>query len=176
MKKIGLIFKETAEKVIQDNLKDASAFFVLRYSNLSSPDLTSLRQSLRDSQARLFVVKNSVARRAFKKAGLESMVELVNGPCGVVVASEEPASVSKVLYNFHKEHEGLQLEGGFLEDKLLNKNDIEAMAKLPSRDVLRQQVVGILYSMLSGLVYTLKGNLNKLVYTLEDLKNKKSAK
>jgi large subunit ribosomal protein L10 len=176
MKKIGLIFKETAEKAIQDNLKGANSFFILTYSNLSSPDLTSLRQSLKDSQARFFVVKNSVARRAFKTAGLESMVKLIEGPCGLVVVREEPASVSKVLYNFHKQHEGLKLEGAFLEDRLLDKEEIEAMAKLPSQEVLRHQVVGVLYSLLSGLVYTLKGNLNKLVYTLQDLQNKKTTK
>jgi large subunit ribosomal protein L10 len=176
MKKIGLIFKETAEKEIKDNLKSANAFFILRYSGLSSPDLTNLRQSLKDSHATLFVVKNSVARRAFKSAGLENMARLIEGPCGLVIVREEPANVSKVLYNFHKEHEGLELEGGFLEDRLLEKKDIEVLAKLPSRQVLRQQVVGILYSLLSGLVYTLKGNLNKLIYSLQDLKNKKTAK
>ena len=176
MKKIGLVFKETAEKVIQDNLKEASSFFILTYSNLSSPDLTSLRQSLKDSQARLFVVKNSVARRALKTAGLENMVKLIEGPCGLVVAREEPAGVSKVLYNFHKQHEGLKLEGAFVEERLLDKKDIETMAKLPSRDVLRHQAVGVLYSILSGLVYTLKGNLNKLVYTLQDLQKKKTDK
>jgi large subunit ribosomal protein L10 len=174
MKKISLIFKETAEKVMRDNLKSANAFFILTYSNLSSPDLTSLRQSLRDSHASFFVVKNSVARRALKSAGLESMVKFIEGPCGLVTVLEEPASVSKVLYNFHKEHEGLKLEGGFLGDRLLDKKDIEALAKLPSREALRHQAVGILYSLLSGLVYTLKGNLNKLVYCLEDLKNKKT--
>jgi len=56
----------------------------------------------------------------------------------------------------------------------LDKADIEALAKLPSREVLLQQAFGILYSLLSGLVYTLKGNINKLVYTLEDLKKKKT--
>jgi large subunit ribosomal protein L10 len=175
MNKLGLIFKETAQETMQDNLKKAEAFFILTYSNLSSPDMTSLRQSLRDSRATLFVVKNSVARRAFKSAGLENMVNLIEGPCGLVTVSEEPVSVSKVLYNFHKEHEGLKLEGGFLKDKLLSKEDIVALAKLPSQGALRQQLAGILYSLLFGLVYTLKGNLNKLVYSLEDLKKKKSA-
>ena len=175
MKKLGLVFKETAQKAVQDNLKKAEAFFILTYSNLSGPDMTTLRQSLRDTQATLFVMKNSVARRAFKSAGLENMAKLIEGPCGLVCVREEPVSVSKVLYNFHKAHEGLKLEAGFLQDKLLNKEDIVVLAKLPSQGVLRQQLAGILYSMLSGLVYTLKGNLNKLVYSLEDLKNKKTA-
>lgn len=174
MKKLGLVFKETAQEAMQDNLKKAEAFFVLTYSNLSSLDMTTLRQSLRDARATLFVVKNSVARRAFKSAGLQDLAKLIEGPCGVVCVREEPVSVSKVLYNFHKAHEGLKLEGALLGEKLLNKEDIVVLAKLPSQDVLRQQLVGILYSMLSGLIYTLKGNLNKLVYSLEDLKNKKT--
>ncbi len=176
MKKIGLIFKETAEKQIKDNLKSANAFFILKYSGLSSPLLTNLRQSLKDSRATLFVVKNSVARRALKSTGLENMIKLIDGPCGLVIAEEEPVNVSKVLYSFHKEHGELKLEGGFLQDRLLDTKDIEALAKLPTRDVLRQQAVGVLYSLLSGLVYTLKGNLNKLVYCMEEIKDKKTAK
>ena len=73
MKKLGLIFKEVSENRIKDTLKKSGALFVVKYSGVASPDLSTLRQSLKSSDARLFVVKNSVARRALKSSGLESI-------------------------------------------------------------------------------------------------------
>jgi len=173
MKKIGLVVKEVSEKQIKTTLKDSGNFFIIRYSGLSSPDITSLRQSLKVSRANLFVVKNSVARRALKDSGLESMVKAVEGPCGMIFAKDMPVEASKILYTFSKGHENLKLEGGFLEDRILEKKDIESMAKLPSKDVLRAQVVMALNSPISKLVIVLNQNLKKIVVCLDQIKQKK---
>ena len=174
MKKLGLLFKETSENRIKSNLKESNAFFIIKYSGLSSPALCSLRQTLKGSSASLFVVKNSVARRALKDSGLESLIKSVEGPCGLVFVKEEPVSVSKTLCTFIKEHEALKLEGGFLQDRILEKKDIENMSKLPSKEVLRAQVVCALNSPISGLVITLNQVLAKFVICLDQIKQKKS--
>jgi len=173
VKKLGLIVKEVSGKIIKDNLKDSDSVLVVNYSKLSSPDLSALRQSLRDSQANLFVVKNSVARLALSASGLEALIKNINGQCGLVFVKEEPVNASRVLFDFSKAHEQLQVEGGTLKNRLLNKKDIEALAKLPSKEVLRAQVVMALKSPINGIVFVLKGNLRKLVYCLEQIKNKK---
>jgi len=173
MKKLGLIFKETSEKQVKTSLKEANSVFVIRYSGLSSPDMTELRKSLKKTNADMLVVKNSVARRAFKDSGLEPLIALVEGPCGIVFANEEPVAVSRTLYNFAKAHENLKLEGGAFEDKILAKNDIESLAKLPAKEMLRAQVVMMLQSPISGFVIVLNQALRKLVYCLDQIKNKK---
>jgi large subunit ribosomal protein L10 len=175
MKKIGLIVKETSERNIKNNLKDSESIFIVKYSGLSSPDLTTLRQALSDSKARLFVVKNTVARRALKENGLETIVKSIEGPCGLIFVKEEPVNASKVLYNFAKDHENLKLEGGFLEDRVLDKKDIEALAKLPSKEMLRAQVVGGLKSPITGVVMVLHRTLKKFVYCLDQVKQKKGS-
>jgi large subunit ribosomal protein L10 len=175
MKKIGLLFKETSENRIKDYLKDSSAVFIVKYSGVSSPDLTSLRQALKTTRATFFVVKNSIARRALKNSGLETLVATIEGPCGLVFIKEEPVDVSKALFTFSKDHEQLKLEGGVLGEKILEKKDIESMAKLPSKEVLRARLVMTLKSPISGLVFVLKGNLRKLVYCLDQIKQKKAA-
>ena len=175
MKKLGLLFKEVSESKIKLSLKESNALFIVRYSGLSSPDLSALRQNLKGSNARLFVVKNSVARRALKSSGLETLIKSVEGPCGLVFVKDEPVSTSKVLCNFQKEHEPLKLEGGFLKDKVLEKKDIEALAKLPSREVLRAQVVMTLNSPISGLVITLNQILVKFVYCIDQIRHKKTS-
>jgi large subunit ribosomal protein L10 len=173
MKKLGLLFKETSENRIKDTLKDSGAVFIIKYSGVSSPDLSALRRGLKISHATLFVTKNSVARRALKSSGLEGLIKSVEGPCGLVFAKDEPVGTSKVLCNFTKDHEQLKLEGGFLEDRLLERSDIEALAKLPSREVLRAQVVMVLNSPISGLVITLNQILAKFVYCLDQIRQKK---
>ena len=174
MKKLGSLFKDTSEKLIKGNLKDSNAVFIVKYSGLSSPDLTSLRQNLKKTDARLFVVKNSVARRAIKDSGLDAVLGKVDGPCGFIFVNDEPVGASKVICDFSKEHEQLKLAGGFLDDKVLEKIDIEMLSKLPSKEVLRAMVVGALNSPISGLVQVLNGTLRKFVYCLDQIKNKKS--
>lgn len=173
MKKIGLVIKEASENRIKNNLRNANAFFIVKYSGLSGPDLTALRQSLKLTQATMFVAKNSVTRRALKDSGLEAMIKTIEGPCGLIFVNEEPISASKALCNFSKQHEQLKLEAGFLENKVLGQKDIEALAKLPSKEVLRAQVVMALNSPISGLVVTLDRILAKFVYCLDQIKQKK---
>lgn len=176
MKKLGPLFKEVSEGQIKSSLKNSNALFIVKYSGLSSPDLSSLRQNLKTSNARLFVVKNSVARRALKSAGLEDLLKSVEGPCGIVFVKDEPVGTSKVLCNFLKEHEPLKLEIGLLNNKVLEKKDIEALAKLPSREVLRAQVVMALNSPISGIVITLNQILTKFVICIDKIKEKRQTK
>ena len=174
MKKLGLVFKEVSEKQIKDTLKDTSAVFVVKYSGLSSPALSNLRQGLRNSNANLFVVKNAVARRALRDSGLEPLLKNIEGPCGLVFVKEEPVASSKVLFEFLKEHEQLKIEGGYLKDKFLERNDIESLSRLPSKEVLRAQVVVALNSPIAGLVMTLNQVIAKFVYCIDQIKQKKN--
>jgi len=173
MKKIGTIFREASENRIKDYLKESKSVFIISYSKLSSPDMTTLRQALKDVNAKVFVAKNSIARRALKESGLEPAVKLVEGPCGLVFIKDEPVAVSKTLCNFSKDHENLKLAGGYLQDKVLEGKDIQALSKLPSKEVLRAQVVMTLKSPITGVVMVLKGNLRKLVYCLQQIKDKR---
>lgn len=174
MQKLGLLFKETFQKQINIRLKESEGIFILNYSKLSSPDLTGLRQTLKGSAAKLLVVKNSVARRALKEAKLEELSKSIDGPCGLIFAKEEPINVSRLLWEFFKAHEQIKLLGGALEDRIIDPYDIEALAKLPSREILRHKVVLVLNSPISGLARTLNQLLRKFVYCLEQVRQKKT--
>jgi large subunit ribosomal protein L10 len=175
VKKLGLLFKEVSENRIKQTLKKSDALFIVKYSGVSSPDLCSLRQALKGTNASLFVVKNSVARRALKDSGLEALVKNIDGPCGLVFVNEEPVAASKALFDFTKEHEKLKLEGGSLKDKIIETKDIEAMSKLPSKEALRGMVVVTLNSPISGIVITLNQILAKFVYCIDQIKQKKTS-
>ena len=175
MKKLGSLFRETLENNIKKQLKESDSIFIIKYSKLSSQELTTLRQSLRGINATLFVTKNSITRRALKDSELEDLVKFVEGPCGLVFAKGEPVDASRVLYNFYREHEQLKLECGLFKDSFLDKKAIETLARLPSKEVLRAQVVMTLNSPISGFVRVLKQTLTKFVYCLDQIKKKKIA-
>ena len=125
MKKIGLLVKETSEKRIRDSFKLSKGLIIIKYSGVSSPDMSTLRKTLRGSGADLFVVKNSIARRAIKELGLDSLIKSIETPCGMIFFKDEPVDTSRILCAFRKEHEKLILEGGLLQDKLLTLKDID---------------------------------------------------
>jgi len=171
VKKVGLIVKESAEKAIKKNLKDTDNLFVVNYAKVPSPDLSSLRQNLKNVNAKLFMVQNSVARRALKNT-VEGVDKAIDGPCGLIFAKEDPIETCKILYAFLRTHGQFQIQSGFLKDKLLDRKDIEALAKLPTKDQLRAELVAIINSPLSRLTMVLKKNLSTLVYCFQQRKDK----
>lgn len=171
MKKIGLLVKETSGSRIKDSFKSSKGLIIVKYSGVSSPDMSSLRKTLKGAGANLFVVKNSVARRAMKELGLNDLIGSVETPCGMIFFKNEPVDTSRVLCSFRKDHDKLILEGGILIDRLLTRKDIETMSKLPSRDALRAQVAWVLNRPISGLVIVLNQTLKKFVYCLDQIKN-----
>jgi len=173
VKKIGLIIKETSENRIKNIYKSSKGILVVKYSGVSSPDMSSLRKSLRGFGADIMVVKNSVARRAMQDLGLQELIPNVETPCGLIFFKDEPVGASRILCDFNKEKEKLIFEAGYLQDKLLQKTDIVAMSKLPSRDVLRAQVIGMLNSPIRGLAAVLSQTLKKFVVCLDQIRLKK---
>lgn len=176
MQKLGLLFKEASGNLIKENLEGANSVFVVKHARLSSPDLSALRQLLKNTNATMFIVRNSVTRRVLAKTEFEGLSQYIEGSCGLVFAKDEPVSTCRLLYNFSKDHEQLKIEAGLLENKLIKIQDIEAISKLPAKEVLRAQVACALKSTISGFVSVLKQNLRKFVYCVEQIKSKKNTK
>jgi len=175
MKKIGLLVKETSENRIKNTFKESKGLIIVKYSGVASPDMSGLRKTLKAGGSDLFVVKNSIARRAMKELGLDELIKSIESPCGLIFFRDEPVGISKILCDFHKEHEKLVLEGGFLEAKVLTSKDIETMSKLPSKDALRAQVVCALNGPIVKVVVVLNQTLKKFVYCLDQIKQKKTS-
>jgi large subunit ribosomal protein L10 len=173
MKKIGLLVKEVSENRIKNSFKSSKGLIIVKYSGVASPDMSGLRKTLKASGSDLFVVKNSIARRAMKDLGLTELIKAIESPCGLIFFKDEPVDISKVLCDFRREHEKLVLEGGLLEEKILTSKDIETMSKLPSKDVLRAQVVCALNGPIVKVVVVLNQTLKKFVYCLDQIKQKK---
>lgn len=173
MIKAGIFFRSAIVENLKKEMSKSDSLFVIQYSGLSSLQMTNLRTSLKNSRSRLLVTKSSLIRRAFEDSKIERMDSLLEGQAGLVLGYEDLADTSKALTKFAKENKNLVLKGAFFHNRILNKEDIENISQLPSKETLRAQLVMALKSPLAGLVFTLKANLNKLVVVLGQIKDKK---
>lgn len=169
-----------AEKVaivesLQSKMSGTQALFIADYRGLKVGELTELRARLRESGAELQVVKNTLARRAADAASLPDMGGMLTGPTAIAFAGDDVVAPAKVLHEFSQAHQALEIKGGLLEGKIVEPGEVEALAKLPSREVLLAQVVGGLQAPISGLAGVLSGLLRNLVYVLDAVRTQKEA-
>ncbi|MFH1655588.1 MAG: 50S ribosomal protein L10 [Candidatus Omnitrophota bacterium] len=172
MKKIGSIFRENLEQLIDKEIKDNNSF-VINYSNVSASEFNNLRLELRKVGARLFITKNTSAKRALSKRKLEHMLDCVQGPTAFVWGGDEAVTVSKVLAKFAKEKEGVKVRGGLLDQEFMDEDRIKTMAGLPSKEILQAMVLRAIQSPITGLVNVLSGSFRQLVYVIKQLSEKK---
>jgi large subunit ribosomal protein L10 len=138
------------------------------YRGLTTAELNDLRRKLREAGVEYHVVKNSLAQLAARSAGLEEVAAAIKDPTAMAIGYGEAPEVAKVLTEFIRTNKSnLKIKGGFLPERLLSAAEIEALAKLPSRDVLIAQVVGGLKSPLYRLVNVLNGPVRGLMTVLQ---------
>jgi len=170
---LGRRVKELQKEVIVSKIKESDSFYIIGFSGIKGNDFNSLRLSLKKNGARLMVVKNRLLRLAFEEMKLSQLSEFIKESTALVFLGEDIVTSSKVLVEFSKENTGLQIRGGYTQDKVLSSRDIERISKLPGIQVLRAQAVYTLKSPLTSLVYTLNNILAKLVWVLNGIKEKK---
>ncbi|MCW2925278.1 MAG: ribosomal protein [Thermoleophilia bacterium] len=136
---------------------ETTTMFVADYRGLDMPEVTELRNKLRDADASFSVVKNTLARRAAKDAGLEGVAELFVGPTAVAFVQGDAAAVAKVLKDFGKTREGiLELRGGLMDGDVVSADQVREIAELPTREV----ILAMLLNTVDGPARTLVGAIN----------------
>jgi len=137
---------------LAEDLGEAEAIFAVDYKGISVPQAAELRTKLRESDAQFKVVKNRLAKLAAEKAGTEDIDDLLQGPIALTLIKGDPVVVAKTITTFTKEHEVLEYRGGIMDGARLDIETFQAIARLPGRDVLHGQLVGLAASPLTGLV------------------------
>jgi large subunit ribosomal protein L10 len=170
----------TAEKVatvenLTALLKQSKGVYLADFTGLDVPTFTELRKKLREEDISFLVVKNRLAKLAVKEAGVEGLDGLFSGPTGLVCSEGDPVSPARVLTKFAETSDGKPaIKAGYIEGDVYVDAQLEALAKLPSREVLLGQMVTAMQSPIAGLVYALNGIIQKLVGTLQAVVDKKS--
>jgi large subunit ribosomal protein L10 len=143
-------------------------------AGLTVEEVTELRAKLFKEQAELHVVKNTLALRALKKAGMDGLDEWFKGPTAIVLALGDALASTRILTRFLKDHEKLTIKGGWMEGRKITPAEIKTLANLPSREVLLSKMLGSLQSPARNMVQVLVGPLRKLVYALSAVKDAKA--
>lgn len=152
----------------------SDALFFTEYRGLTVNQLEVLRGVLREGSASYFVMKNSLIQKTFDGLNIDCPKELLKGPTALVVSKQDCPVVASKMYKFLKENKSLVVKGGYLDGSFISESEVNALSKLPSRDVLIGQLVGGLKSTISRFVMSMSSPMRGLVYSLEAIKNQKN--
>ncbi len=165
--------KATAIEEIAADIAAAEAIFAVDYRGISVPQAAELRAKLRESDASFRIVKNRLTKIAADKAGAgERLNALLQGPTALTFVRGDTAQAAKAISTFNKEHKVLTFKGGFMDGVDVDEGGFEAIAKLPSRDVLNGQLAGVVASPLTGLVRGLGSMIQGLALQLGQIAEK----
>jgi len=177
MKKVGQIFREGLVNRIKNDVEENDGMFLLSYSQLSGGKVTDLRKNLKLSGANVNVTKNSIARMAFKNLDYPQLAEkVVDQVTALVYISGEASVVSKILIKFTEDCEDLVIQGGLLEGRILEKEDVKKLSELPSREVLLSMLLGTIQAPLTRLAGALNAKSRDLLSILKQLGEQKGGK
>jgi len=155
---------------IDERVAGALYMILADYDGMDMPMTTELKNSLRENGARFNVVKNRMLRRAFE----EDITDLLKGQTAMIYGEGDVVEVAKVIKKFTaKNKKKPVVKGGFVEGKAVTAQDVVALAQLPSKDVLRAQLLGTLQAPCSNLVGVLDQKVASLVYVLSAVKEKR---
>src|SRR4028119_2338962 len=138
--------KEQLLAEYEQGLKTAPHAFVLGYQGIKVPQVTALREKVRQSGGQYIVVKNTLALRAIDGAGLAPLREQFVGPTAVVFTDGDPVSLAKALTDFAKDVPAIQFKGGMVEGRAIAADQIKDIAALPSREALIAKLLFLLPS------------------------------
>ena len=160
--------KAAAIEEVATQIQESEAVFAVDYRGISVPQAAELRTRLIDAGARFRVVKNTLTQRAADQAGVESLKEFLEGPTAFtfVVADGDVALAAKALATFRRETDLLSFKGGVMNGDPLTAEQLEALSRLPARDVLHTQLVVMIASPITGLVRTLNALIAGLAIQL----------
>lgn len=144
------------------------------YRGIAAEDMTALRKQLREADAHLQVVKNTLARLAAKDTPFENAESLFNGPLSVAFgAGEDPSAPAKALVEFAKRNENLKITGGVLEGSVLDEAQVKALALTPPKPVVQAMLLGVLQAPARNFMGVLEGAARKFLYVLTAYSEKK---
>jgi large subunit ribosomal protein L10 len=168
---------EKAEIVqgIQEKVAKSHIGILTDFTGLKVEDMTRLRRQLQESAAELTVVKNTLLRRAATDdSPISPLMPHFTGPNALALGYEDPVAVTKVLIKFAQEKPQLQIKAGILGGQALSLKDLETLAKLPAREVLLAQLLGVMQGVPRGLVTVLSGVIRNLLNVLVAIRDKKA--
>ena len=166
--------KQAVITEVSERLSRARAVVLTDFRGLKVEQMTEMRHQLREKGLDYMVVKNTLLRRAASGTATEALLEGLEGPNGMALGYADPVDLAKVLTEFAKTNPKLEVKKGLLEGKVITAAQVEALAKLPSREVLLAKLLGTMNAVPQGLVTVLAGIVRSLLNVLKAIEEKKA--
>lgn len=170
--------KEQKKQIIKDlveKIKRAKSVIFVSFEKLGVKDNENLRNELRKESGEYYVAKKTLTDLAFKEAGIKDIkMKEFDGQTAVVFGYEDEIAPARIVNNFKKDlKDKIEFKGGILEGKFIDLSIVSKLAQLPSKAELYAKIVGSINAPVSGFVNVLNGNLRKLIYVLNAIKEEK---
>jgi len=167
--------KAAAIAEIAAHIDESQAVFAVDYKGISVVQAAELRAKLREADASFKVVKNSLTERAADEVGAETLKALLEGPTALTFVRGDIATAAKAIADYGRATQLLPFKGGLMEGAALEPEQIRSLSRLPSREVLYGQLVGVVASPVSGLVRSLSALIGGLASALGQVREKKES-
>jgi large subunit ribosomal protein L10 len=167
--------KAVAIAEIATHINESDAVFAVDYRGITVAQVAELRAKLREADATFKVVKNSLTERAADQVGAETLKELLAGPTALTFVRGDVATAAKSLADYARATQLLPFKGGLMDGAALDVAQLRSLSRLPSREVLYGQLVGVVASPIGGLVRSLGGLLGGLAVALGQVQAKKES-
>lgn len=167
--------KQQQVAALKEAFEKANVGVLVNYSGITVEKDTKLRRQLREAGCVYKVVKNTLLSRAFKDAGIEGLDECLNGTTAIAYSENGYTEAPKILSDYAKDNENFQVKAGFIDGGAVDAQSIDALAKLPPKEVLLAQVLGGLNGPIQGFANVLNGTMRGLVIALNAVAEKQGA-
>ena len=154
--------KQSEVEVYKEKFEKSKLIILTDYRGINVDDVTKIRAELRKTDSEYKVAKNSILQFAAKEAKLEGLDELLQGPTAITFSYEDYVQPAKVLYDYAKTSEFYKIKGGVMDGKIVSIEEIEKLAKLPSREMLLTQLATVLLANIRNLAVVLDQTREKL--------------
>ena len=161
--------KAAVIEAVARQIEESEAVYAVDYRGATVPQAAELRARLREADATFRVVKNTLTERAADRAGAEALKAYLEGPTAFTFVRGDAAMAAKALADFRRTSGLLTFKGGWMNGDVLSPEQMDAIARLPTRDVLYGRLVGMVASPLTGLVTSLNGLIGGLARQLSQI-------
>jgi large subunit ribosomal protein L10 len=148
--------KKQIVEEIADKLKASKSTIVVDYRGLTVGEVTELRKQLREAGVEFKVYKNSMTRRAADSLDLSGINTALTGPNAIAFSAEDVVAPAKILNDFAKKHEALEIKAGIIEGTIASVEEVKALAELPSREGLLSMLLSVLQAPIRNLALATK--------------------
>lgn len=147
--------KKAIVAALAERLKEAQAGVIADYRGLTVAQDTELRAKLREAGVEYTIVKNTLTRFAANEIGLEGLDPVLHGPTALATSNTDVVAPAKVLVEFAKANEQLEIKAGFVDGKVIDANEVKVYASIPNKETLISKMLGSLQAPIGSLVRTL---------------------